>query len=443
MFFAFAKRLRLWALLAGVGSLALTALPAHAQYWPAQYGPAPQPWPAYGPVCPYPTVPSPRMVPLAPLTASPAGPSATSPAQSSTAPTTPPAATPTTPQAPTPTTPQAATPETTPQTTPESEQGLSSETAAAAPSTEAGGAALGAGTFSATGYIDNAIPFTNFRLRFDAAYDDNRPDRANFFYAQCGCNNGLHGPGPNKPETRVDYQDLSSYLELALDNRASAFIEVPVRFLNPEQNANASGLSDINAGFKYALIASPDTFLTFQLRTYFPTGEVSSGLGNGLYSLEPALLWHEQMGRFGLDTEFRDWIPLTTDKFRDGSDFAGNVTRYGVGLSYLALNNPRFRIIPVVEFVGWTVLSGKETEVASVAASNLLLMGVMTPGLANVRNAAGDTIVNAKVGVRFGFGSFQETGFLSRSDLYVGYGRALTGDVWYKDILRVEYRILF
>jgi hypothetical protein len=356
----------------------------------------------------------------------------------------------TTPQAPqAPQTPQA--PETAtqqPTTTPESNLNLSASTASAAPSTEAGGAALGAGTFSATGYIDPAIPFTHFRLRFDAAYDDNRPDRAGFFYPQCGCNNGGHGPGPNIPETSVDYQEISSYLEIAVSDRASGFIEVPVRFLNPDLNADATGLGDINAGAKYALIASPDTYLTAQLRTYFPTGEASKGLGNGLYALEPGLLGHQQMGRFALDGEVQDWIPLTTDKFMDGSDWVGNIIRYGLGVSYLALDNPRFRIIPVAEFVGWTVLAGKETEVPSAAASEAAIAAAMNgttlpPGTVGVKDASGDTIVNLKVGVRFGFGSFQETGFLSGSDLYVGYGRALTGDVWYKDILRVEYRIRF
>ena len=52
-----------------------------------------------------------------------------------------------------------------------------------------------------------------------------------------------------------------------------------------------------------------------------------------------------------------------------------------------------------------------------------------------VINAAGDTIVNGKVGVRTYFGE--------GSDLYIGYGHALTGDRWYKDIIRVEYRLAF
>jgi hypothetical protein len=97
-----------------------------------------------------------------------------------------------------------------------------------------------------------------------------------------------------------------------------------------------------------------------------------------------------------------------------------------VGLSYIVYNRPNFRIMPVVEFLGWTALSGQELTAEG-----------------NVDKARGDTILNAKFGVRFGFGELSGAGVLSNSDLYVGYGHALTGDVWYKDIVRVEFRLFF
>jgi hypothetical protein len=73
------------------------------------------------------------------------------------------------------------------------------------------------------GYLDNALPFSHFRIRFDAAYDNNRPDRAEYFYAKCGCfrfvppslGGDPDAPGPILPETSVDYQDVSAYLEIA------------------------------------------------------------------------------------------------------------------------------------------------------------------------------------------------------------------------------------
>jgi hypothetical protein len=294
--------------------------------------------------------------------------------------------------------------------------------------------AVGGGTFSGVGYVDSAIPVTQFRLRFDSAYDDNRPDRADFFYPKCGCfrNAGpggdLSAPGPGTaPARRVDYQELSSYLEVAVNPRLSGFAEVPFRWIdiaftgNPS-NDNHHDISDVNFGFKYALLYDPCQVLTLQLRTYAPTGDAMRGLGRNNWNLEPAVLYYQRLSdRFFFEGEFRDFIPIDS-----ADDFAGNVLRYGGGLSYLAVNGPSFRVAPVGELVGWTVLSGKE-----LTESN------------QVVSASGDTIVNAKMGVRIGFGQATQPGVLSRADLYVGYGRALTGAVWYKDIFRTEFRIRF
>jgi hypothetical protein len=76
----------------------------------------------------------------------------------------------------------------------------------------------------------------------------------------------------------------------------------------------------------------------------------------------------------------------------------------------------------VVEVVGWTVLDG-------LASGSL---DGVTPFFVD---ATGDTIVNLKVGARISL--------THQDSLYVGYGRALTGDVWYEDIARFEYRWTF
>src|SRR5205823_11518088 len=133
---------------------------------------------------------------------------------------------------------------------------------------------------------------SRFRQRSDSAYDLNRPDRAEFFYPECGCFgnienfaqflsvtnvngrpvlNGVNvarqngydprALGPQHPrhfpgaagggESRVDYQEISSYLEVAANRTTSGFIELPARFINPRLNANAYGFSDLNMGFKH------------------------------------------------------------------------------------------------------------------------------------------------------------------------------------------------
>lgn len=275
------------------------------------------------------------------------------------------------------------------------------------------------------GYIDNAVPVTMFRLRYDAAYRNNRPDRAEFFYAKCGCFRAEQPPqldahGPPLPETSVDYQELAPYFEYAFAPQFSAFLTVPIRFLNPDVNRNTEGLSDVSFGVKYAVVYRPDRVVTLQLRTIAPSGDTFDGLGTGNWWLEPGLLFLQQVSpRWQWFGDLRDQIPLN-----QRSDFTGNVLRYGLGTSVVAAQWDRGYVAPVAEFVGWTVLSGRE-----LADDRVL-------------DAEGDTIVNAKLGLRVGFGK-DECRNLYRNDVYIGYGRALTGEVWYKDVLRLEYRRFF
>ncbi len=259
---------------------------------------------------------------------------------------------------------------------------------------------------SNVGYIDNAIPGTLARLRYDSLYNNRRPTRAEFIW-----------PGPQRRERSVDYQDFTAYLEAGLSERFSGFVEIPVRLLNPEVVANTVGLTDMNAGFKFAFVASPDLVATFQLRTYAPTGDADRDLGNDHVSLEPALLVYQRLNeRVTLESEFRVWVPI------GGTDFAGEILRYGFGLSYDLIETGNLRITPVVEVVGWTLLDGKA---AAVAPSGFL----------TIEDATGDTIVNAKFGFRFKFGD--------AADIYAGYGRPLTGDRWYENTFRVELRLAY
>lgn len=424
MFRRVLKGSRSWALLAGTGAFFATGLASVPQAAAQVHLPD-------GRQCPTPAYPIPHATPGYPTV--PGIPGAVTPGMP-----TPGAPTP---GAPTPgaQTPGAQTPDSsltprTPDGTGTSDLSGDLGLAASGTSIAAGGGAFAASgaAASATGYLDNPIPITTFRVRYDSAYDNNRPDRAEFFYGKCGCFRVLgadpNAPGPPAVETKVDYQDIRAYLEAAFDNRASAFVELPVRFLNPEKNENATGFGDMNAGFKYAVIACPERYVTFQFRTYIPTGDADRGLGTNHVSLEPGVLLQQQLSdRLILNGEVQDWIPIS------GTDFAGNVLRYGVGLTYIALDSCNYRVMPVAEFVGWTVLDGKDF---AVPGNNT------DPMAGRVQDASGDTIVNAKLGVRFGFGE-AGPGSLSQSSLYVGYGRALTGDVWYKDVLRVEYRLTF
>jgi hypothetical protein len=212
----------------------------------------------------------------------------------------------------------------------------------------------------------------------------------------------------------VDYQDVWTYAEVPWSDCLSGFVDVPVRFLDPVINPNAQGIGDINAGLKYALVHCPDLVATTQLRLYVPTGDAGDGLGTHHVSLEPAFLVYRQLSeRLCFEGELRYWIPI------DGTEFAGDVIRYGTGLGYWLTLGDACQITPVVEVVGWTVLDG----MTSVSRG---------PGTFVTEAADGDTIVNVKAGVRTGIGP--------TTDLYVGYGQPLTGDQWYENTLRFELR---
>jgi hypothetical protein len=265
-------------------------------------------------------------------------------------------------------------------------------------------------------YVDSAIPRTLWRLRADSAGAADRPTRAEFFWPRGGLP-GNPGPGPHLPEVRVDYQEYTSYLECLITPELSGFVEGGMRTVNPAINENETGMGDMNAGFKWAFLALDDTVATFQMRTYIPTGPHHLGLGTGHVSLEPALLFsHRPFELLSLEGEVRYWAPI------GGTDFAGDVLRYGLALSFGRHCEEGVWLRPVVEFVGWTVLGGKE-------------LAVLAPGNMAVQNASGDTIVNVSAGVRIGVDRLV--------DFYIGYTRGITGSVWYRDNVRVEFRWLF
>jgi hypothetical protein len=290
-------------------------------------------------------------------------------------------------------------------------------------------------------YIDDARIRTIFRARFDAAYNNQFPDRAEFFYAQCGCF-GPQAPGPGNstiPQvaTKVDYQEFWAYYENAFSPRFSAFIDVPFRLVNfgfdpiirtqpGFQNAqpipNSGGLSDIQFGLKYAATADPYRYDTIQMRIYTPTGDADRGLGTHHFTIEPAYLAFRQLSdRLRFNGEFRVWVPISDSQFQ-GQNFAGTVLRYGGGLTYDLYQSCDCcdrRLSAVGELVGWSVLGGLKFN--------------PLPGL-GVQSASGDTIVNAKFGLRWRS---------NNRSVYLGYGRALTSEAWYTDIVRAEYAYVF
>src|SRR5690349_20665511 len=91
---------------------------------------------------------------------------------------------------------------------------------------------------SMVGYIDDAIVGSQIRIRFDAGFNNDTPDMAEFFYAKCGCYRGLatvapgaydpNAPGPPAgnniviPRT-LNFQELHLLAEYAPISHFSVF----------------------------------------------------------------------------------------------------------------------------------------------------------------------------------------------------------------------------
>ncbi len=288
---------------------------------------------------------------------------------------------------------------------------------------------------SMVGYIDDPIVENQIRIRFEAGFDDQFPDRSEFFYAKCGCFAALGldpnapGPGPGVPRY-INFQQLFMNVEYSPHRRFSAFAEVPIRWLQPHGEdtppglpvfANQSGVSDVTAGFKFAAVASENTYLTFQFKSYFPSGDASKGLGTNHYSVEPSLLlFHSFSDRWTVEGQIGDWHPIGGSAgvpITNSEGFAGDVFFYGIGPSYKLYQGNHIGLVPVVELFGWHVLGGFES----------------IPGSAT--EVSGMNIVNLKFGVRTNIGL--------HNSVYVGFGQALTHDDWYKHLVRLEYRYSF
>jgi outer membrane putative beta-barrel porin/alpha-amylase len=293
---------------------------------------------------------------------------------------------------------------------------------------------------SMVGYIDDATVTSQVRVRFDAGFGNDVPDRAEFFYAKCGCyrfdpppyfDADAPGPRPGVP-TELRFQQLYIQADHAFGARFALFGELPIRAIQPQgflpfgspydPFPSHSGLGDIRVGAKAALVSDDRRDVTFQVRASLPTGDAAEGLGTDNFSLEPGLLFHQSVtDRVALEAQFSTWFPFDGSKGVDSPDrFSGNVITYGVGPSFDLVRTDRIRFSPVVELVGWRVIGGFGTR----CSADLTCV-----------YEADNNIVNLKFGARTTLGE--------RNSFYVGYGHALSDAVWYGDILRFEYRVNF
>ena len=211
-------------------------------------------------------------------------------------------------------------------------------------------------------FADYARPRTVTRIRYDNLINIRVPDRNQFFIQQTSTNFPKHFTNRHGVTYRADpsanMQQLYLYQEAA-GAKGSFFVEIPYRQLNPLFSPTQAGFSDINFGVKSMLLDTELLQVTFQFRTYTPSGNGPQGLGTGHFSLDPSLMSSLKLAP---DTYFQsqlgNWVPLGGNQNLTG----------GVLYWFMSLNQVLYRLSPdspligMIEMDGWSFENGGYTN---------------------------------------------------------------------------------
>ncbi len=139
---------------------------------------------------------------------------------------------------------------------------------------------------NASFFADYARPRTVTRIRYDNLNDMRTPDRAQFFIQNVST--PLKGNGKIFPP-QARFQQVSLYQEVA-GPRGSFFISMPYNQINPNWAPTSAGFGDLYFGIKSLMFDCEMLQVSFQFRTYMPTGAATNNLGTGHISLDPSIL---------------------------------------------------------------------------------------------------------------------------------------------------------
>ncbi len=258
-------------------------------------------------------------------------------------------------------------------------------------------------------FQDGPRPVTQTRVRWDAGFNYRFPDTSEYFWGKIG----TKGPATNTRALR--YSDLTLYQEVAANPAASFFTELVYRNFSPEAGPSGSGMGDMNIGTKAVLLDRELLLLTFQFKTFIPTGNFFGGTGVGHVSLEPALLAALKLTPTTyLQSEIAQWIPIGGT-----GGTAGTVFHFHYSLNQTLCNVGNcLKIIGTLEANGF-YQHGRFTDFPS---------GVDTAVNGGVYANAGPGIrfqvcerLDFGFGSAFGFGNMHGPGQLYRTELRVRY----------------------
>src|SRR5262249_51136766 len=116
---------------------------------------------------------------------------------------------------------------------------------------------------------------------------------------------------------------------------------------------------DLTIGTKSMLLDCELTQITFQFKTFVPTGDFTNGLGTGHVSLEPSILFNLKVTcQTYVQGQLSYWIPIGGDDLYQGNVFHMHYTvNHALWRPYKDV-----QLIGTLEFNEWTVLGGNFTN---------------------------------------------------------------------------------
>lgn len=265
-------------------------------------------------------------------------------------------------------------------------------------------------------FVDQVRPITQMKVGIDCGWDVLFPDKAELFWAGVG----KKGPAAigNVGPRRLDYKDGYLYTEGAVD-RFGLFVQLPYRFVDPDAPfPSGSGFGDMSIGTKSLLLDCELMQITFQFRTYLPTGNASKGVGTGHTSLEPSLIGAIKITE---STYFQGQLAYLAPIGGD-SAVQGSLITLGMSLNQLLWNcGKNLQWIGTLEGTSYWITNGQYTS----------------PDLVNTLLPADDLepMFNLGVGTRFVY--------CNTIDFGLGVSAAITDNRMVGQLLRGEFRWRF
>jgi hypothetical protein len=263
-------------------------------------------------------------------------------------------------------------------------------------------------------------PVTQIKIGGDIADGLQFPDRSEYFWARAdGNGKGPMAPGAVIGAKSLDYSEGNIYVEGAID-RVGAFVQMNYLSWDSQTYGSGSGLSDMVVGTKTLLLDCELLQMSFEFKTYIPTGNFTRGLGDGHVSLEPSLLAALKLtSTTYLQGQAAYWIPIGGD-----TAYEGDVFHYHLSLNQLLCHCGKdIQVVGTLEFNGYEFLNGEYT--------------IPTAGTTGVQGRA------SSVGNVFNCGPGIRVDICDKMDFGAGTAFALGGDRLTNDLLRLEFRYRF